>query len=376
MPKTAYSLPSELWIEILDYETCFRQLVQYGLVCKRWNKLVNSIIFSRNITLYSEDAAWIFYHFLVSSPEKSKSVKYLTVNPPHCNLEPFRMILKLAFTPCMESFGGEIEGTRFFKELLLVAGEDTEYGRLRTIPASWNYSTTYDSLLHRFKSTLECIKLNFQETHRYNTKDLTMLYQLNQLKNLNSLTLNSDVHDIQKAENILRNCNQIKELDIHLSIERDIVNAGQFNTWIQETVTKSNALKSLTIRFSNDGQWRIVDYLMYKYPKIEKIVVERLPVVESWIRSPIVLPMGIQTIKIVLEKLRKVKLYELECIVVARQVEDITKLLDADHHITIFDYLPYYLLQKTDLVLNIQSKCPKRRISRTELPHIKPLFIH
>lgn len=376
MPTTAYSLPSELWIEILNNITCFRQLVQCGLVCKRWNGLANSVIFSRNITLYSEDAAWIFYHFLVASPEKSKSVKYLTVDPPHCNLEPFRMILNLAFTPCMESFKGEIEGTRFFKELLLIAGEDTEYGRLRTIPASWNYSTTYDLLLHRFKSTLERIKLNFQDTHRYNTKNLTMLYQLNQLENLTSLTLNSDIHDIPKAEDILKNCNQIKELDIHLSIEKDLGNVEQFNTWIRETVTRSNALRSLKIRFSNDDQWRIVDYLMYKYPKIEKIIVERLPVVESWIRHPIVLPMDIQTIKIILEKLNKVKLYELECIIAARQVKDITKSLDTDYHIEIFDYLPYYALQKTELVLDIRSKCPKRRILLIDSPHIEPLYIY
>ncbi|KAG2191266.1 hypothetical protein INT46_002316, partial [Mucor plumbeus] len=319
MPTTTYSLPSELLIEIFNYEKCFRQLVQYSLVCKRWNKLADSVILSRNITLYSEDAAWIFYHFLVSSPEKSKSVKYLTVDPPHCNLEPFRMILKLAFTPCMESFEGEIEGTRFFNELLLIAGEEIEYGRLRTIPASWNYSTTYDSLLHRFKSTLECIKLNFHESCRYNTKNLTMLYHLNQIENLTSLTLNSDVHDILKAENILKNCNQIKDLDINLSIGTNITNVEQFNVWIQEDVTRSNTLRSLKIRFSKDRQWHIVDYLVYKYPKIEKIVVERLPVVDSWIRSSIVLPMDIQTIKTVLEKISNVKIYQLECIVAARQ---------------------------------------------------------
>ncbi|KAG2199546.1 hypothetical protein INT46_001246 [Mucor plumbeus] len=316
------SLPSELWIEIFYKINSFTQLEQCSLVSQRWKKLAESVIFNRNITLTDDIDARAFVNYFTSNKEKRGRIKYLTMMPQYVPLGSFNEVLSLALTRNMEFFNGAVEGVEFFKVLLGIVGYKSKFKKLKTIPSAWTYSNVYDKLLYVFRNTLVDVKVNirrplFDKKVRWDT-----LRRLDKLKNLKSFSFNSYIHNIEETESILKNCNFLEELTIHLSLKNEIKNAHDIYIWMEENVKRNFTLKYLRVKVGQTYHSYLIDYLMYKYPNVKVVVIDNLPFKEAWGTYVTTDFMDVSDINSVLDKTKKVSYYKLECGVLEYKVND------------------------------------------------------
>ncbi|CEP10809.1 hypothetical protein, partial, partial [Parasitella parasitica] len=182
----------------------------------------------------NEHEAVIFQDYLSRNPNKRYLIKHLTVKPLHCSLMFFRLVSETAVTRNLETFDGAVEGTQFFRALFqLVESRGVE--KLRILPGAWSHSSVYDKLLYRLRHSLEEVKLTFQGTDYESATTINNWIvpdHLDDFKKLRSLTLSSYMHDLEGTEDILKGCNHLQELTIHLPY---IDEPQDISTWLAKS---------------------------------------------------------------------------------------------------------------------------------------------
>ncbi|KAL9550401.1 hypothetical protein PS6_005572 [Mucor atramentarius] len=204
-----------------------------------------------------------------------------------------------------------------------------KFKNLRTIPSAWTYCNIYDSLLHQLRHSLRELTLNFRGIYHDPVPKWKTLQRLQQITQLEALTFNSYVHDVQGAEAVLKDCGRLQHLTIHLAVEHLFSDEANINEWIETNTQQCETLKTLRVRVDMTYNPNLIDYLMYKYPSIKSIVVEKITVIEPWGTYPVT-PMNIHSIKSVLDKIDKVFSYTLKCDVWSMEIDDIVKTLKSD----------------------------------------------
>ncbi|KAL9556517.1 hypothetical protein MBANPS3_001840 [Mucor bainieri] len=316
---TEASLPAELWMEIFEKVNSFTQLIRCSMVSTRWKQLAETVMFNRrDITLVTEMDAITFYNYLIQHGGQS--------NPP---------IRHLTMT-----FSGSVDGTLFFKVLLYETfGKKglPKFKNLKTIPSAWTYCNIYDSLLNRLRYTLQEITLNFRGIYYDLFLKWKTLYRLDKITRLHTLTFNSYVHDVKETEAILQKCGHLKQLTIHLAVEDLFNGEADINQWIEINTRQCDQLKQLRIKIDTTYHPHFIDYLMFKYPSIESIVVEKISIREPWGHYPTT-PMDISSIKSVLSKIKRVPKYTLKCKVLGSEEDIIIKSLKSDGYVVFRSY--------------------------------------
>lgn len=219
---------------------------------------------------------------------------------------------------------------------LLVINQNLK--KIKTIPSAWTYSNVYDKLLYALRNTLIDVKVNFRRMSFDRKVRWDMLRRLDKLKNFKSLTFNSYIHGIKGTENILKNCNLLEELTIHLSLDSEIENAQDIYIWMEENVKRNFTLKTLRVQIGQVYHSYLIGYPMYKYPNIEVVISEKLPIEEPWITSTLTYPIVISDISSMLEKINKVPCYQLKCTVLGDEAQNIINLLKSDSYSAINEY--------------------------------------
>ncbi|KAL9542932.1 hypothetical protein MBANPS3_008353 [Mucor bainieri] len=323
---TEASLPAELWIEVFSNIDSFEQLLQCSMVNKRWKQLSETAISRRDITIITAPEAMAFYSYLSRNPEKAHLIKHLTMLPRDQPPMYFILILPWILTRHLETFSGSMDNTHFLKAMLseTFSGEGlAKIPNLRTIPSAWTYCNMYDTLLHRLRYTLKEITLNFRGVYYDLISDWTALQHLHEFTQLEALTFVSHVHSIRATENILRGCIHLKRLTIHLSTEDPFKYIKDIHQWIDMNTHQCFTLESLKIKFGMTYNPFIVDYLMYKYPRVESIAVEKSNVKEPWGSCPIK-SSGTDSFIDILCQISRVPHYTLNCNVLESEVEDLS----------------------------------------------------
>ncbi|KAI8640840.1 hypothetical protein BD408DRAFT_419127 [Parasitella parasitica] len=323
-------LPAELWVKIFNNIDSFKQLEQCSLVCKKWDRLIETAILStKSITMHGESEAMTFCSYLTRNPDKSYLIKHLTVQPLHCRLDYFREVSNLAVTSNLETYDGAIEGTQFFRALRQIV-DSRCVKKLRIIPAAWSHSNVYDKLLYLLRHSLEDVKLTFRGTDYESASmmnEWVVPERLDDFEKLKSLTFNSYIHDIEDTEDVLKGCNRLQELTVHLPY---IDEPQDIRAWMKETVKRNETLKTFKIKIGQDYQAHLLDYFIYKYPKIETIVIEKINTREAWGLSYYTHTINIQEVREILGKIRAMPSFILKCLVPQNEIQEIITLLKSD----------------------------------------------
>ncbi|KAL9548603.1 hypothetical protein MBANPS3_005598 [Mucor bainieri] len=238
-------------------------------------------------------------------------------------LGSFRQVMRLVITRNMKIFNGSVQGIRFFRVMVkAISGEGlAKFQNLKTIPYPWEYCTDYDELLNRLRNTLTEITLSFrsingysQPMHRWKT-----LQRLDRMTQLKALTFTSELHSIKEVEAVLANC-----------VKYNLFSNTNFNRWMQMHVRQRDTLKTLKVIVGPIYNPHLIDYLIYKYPNIESIIVDKTDrVTESGVQrfQP---PMVLHQIVDVLKKIERVPAYTLKCKVPSEEVNSIPSKLETN----------------------------------------------
>lgn len=327
-------------MEIFNKVNSFQQLIQCSMVNKRWQQLAETAIFNRDITLVTEFDAITFYNCLLRNGGKSKQpVKHLTMKPRDQPLGYFRDIIPFVVTHNMQTFNGSVNGALFFRVMLYETfGKKgvRRFRNLKTIPSAWTYCNIYDSLLYRLRNILQEITLNFRGIYYDPVPKWRVLSRLNKITGLQALNFNSYVHDVEDMETILQNCGHIKRLTIRLAVEDLFCGETDIDQWIKINTHQCDTLGELKIRIDKAYNPYFIDYVMYKYPNIESIIVEKIDIKEPWGSYPVD-SMDISSIRSVLDKIQRVPKYTLKCNVCNSEEDDIISFLKSDGY-TVYKY--------------------------------------
>lgn len=149
------------------------------------------------------------------------------------------------------------------------------------------------------------------------------------MTHLRSLSICSDIHTIFQIDRVLTSCRHLEMLTIHMSLVSGTGRDREFDAWVAENVHRNITVKTLRVRYCRIYDLRLIDYLMNKYPKLETIIVERLPH-DTWktFNSP-ELVLSMDEITILLSRIEAVPNYAVQCVVSetkAKQMLHILKL--------------------------------------------------
>ncbi|KAL0141680.1 hypothetical protein V8B55DRAFT_1411258 [Mucor lusitanicus] len=281
--------------------------------------------------------ACVFYTFLKSNPDMNQLVKHLTIAPQDPSLGCLADLIPLVLTHKMETFRGSVNGNHFFKVLLSQTFGDegmAKFKSLTTIPSAWNYSNVYDNLLHKLRYVLKEITLNFHRNPPGKAMKWPTLYRLNKMAQLQALTFNSYVHNVKQTEAILKNCGRLEHLTIRLAVVGDLFGGeAKISQWIEINTQQHDILGTLKIRIDKKYNPYFIDYLVYKYPNLKSITVEKIDIEEPWGRTYSVMPLDINSIKDILVKIEKVPSYTLVCKVLKSKVGKIIIALESNGYV-------------------------------------------
>ncbi|KAL9541484.1 hypothetical protein MBANPS3_009103 [Mucor bainieri] len=305
-------------------------------------------------------------------PEKSQLIKHLTLKLRNQPVDFLARLIPLVVTRNMETLNGSVENTHFFKILLVQACGDEgskKFANLTTIPSAWSYSNIYDRLLHKLRYSLKDITLNFRGIYYDPVSKWQTLSRLNKMAQLQTLTFNSYVHDIKTAESILRNCGHLEQLTIRMVFQDLFRGETDINQWITNNTQQHNTLKALRIRIDRTFNPYFIDYLMYKYPDIESILVEKTNINEPW-GTYWVNPLDIASIKSILVKIKRVPSYTLTCKALESEVNDIINTLISNGHAVSKTYQDIHtsILTVTNSHSNHSNQCSSFHSTPTPPP--------
>ncbi|KAL9537624.1 hypothetical protein MBANPS3_011608 [Mucor bainieri] len=251
-------LPWELWMNILDKVDSTFQLGECRLVCSKWDKLAEAVMFSKNICISEEGNIVKLCNHLAKNPSRAYLIRSLEVYVPLQERPHVYTLLKAAFTPTMQNLtilAGSAMDAAFFGALYDMVKSSTEgQYNLRTMPLTLD--PTYDSYANA--------ALAFKHTLRYG--------KLSEFKALEALELEAEpFQNVFKLDGILKNCTKLKTLDLFHRNGDDRIeqNETTMASWAKCNVEKVSSLTRLRISYAYPD---LVQYLTFKYPSIESLV--------------------------------------------------------------------------------------------------------
>ncbi|KAL0145330.1 hypothetical protein V8B55DRAFT_1292105, partial [Mucor lusitanicus] len=273
-------LPAEIWSSIFDHVKSRRQLIQCRLVCKAWDPLAERAMFGQVLFFGNINTLTVFYHHLVRKPFLGRCIKKIHFEGLNLDSLPFhKSFLELAFTPSIKSVQG-IDSDESFKIMLDIAqGSADRFKKLAylSLPPTFHKSI-HTELALCFRKTLKelVFMIGFgDESYQSELRSLQpLLNRLDKFESLASLSieLSGEIDSMDIFDDILNRCNHLLKLTIGIDNFRDSAWLGreEMREWMVRNVTKCSNACGLHITFMHNPQ--IVEYLLYKYPNANKVV--------------------------------------------------------------------------------------------------------
>lgn len=166
--NTWESLPLELWIATFAQIDSLKDLIQCRLVCKAWDPLAETAMFSQTPLHFPErrSAAVKLHYHLARKPFLGLYIREVLMK---CSVwadfkftDPLIVALcRLVFTPEIEKLGGEPLGGDFYKLLLKIINDSPQkFSHFKAIAACYNENMPYSQVLFKVKDTLEFVDLS------------------------------------------------------------------------------------------------------------------------------------------------------------------------------------------------------------------------
>ncbi|KAL7312693.1 killer toxin resistant protein [Mucor circinelloides] len=265
------TLPVELWYHIANHINKPADLGKCRLVCKSWNSFAEVAMLATQIRIRTEFHAWKLCSYLKKKPDMAQHIKHLTIVAPHLtdtNGKAFIHLLSLAITPKIEIVDGIVGLDNIYEKLTEIVGSShVPITKIKIIPIPMNYNQAYMNAMLSFKHTLRELVLNFSNI----PIDWDLIYRLDEVEKLTSLTLTGDTYNITLTNTILKRCSNLTELDINVCFSDPIVlNRSSVHWWSsRNNVEKVYSLRVL--RFGVNARSDLLEYLVYKFPCIQTV---------------------------------------------------------------------------------------------------------
>ncbi|KAL9541357.1 hypothetical protein MBANPS3_009171 [Mucor bainieri] len=239
------TLPLELQFLIIN---CIKKPANLGkcrLVCKAWSSV-------------AEVAMLTAQHLTIVAPRSTDR-----------NGKAFIQLIGLVITPTIEIYIDGIVGLDIIYKKLIDLVEESKHpiAKVKMLPIPMNYNQTYMNAVLAFKHTLQKLILNFDNI----PISWNLIYRLNEIERLTSLTLAGDTYNITLTDTILKQCLQLEELDIDVRFSDPIVlDKSSVHDWSsRNNVKKVYCMRVL--RFGSLVRSDLLEYLIYKFPRIQTV---------------------------------------------------------------------------------------------------------
>ncbi|KAK4519782.1 40S ribosomal protein S25 [Mucor velutinosus] len=264
-------LPTELRCLIINHINRPADLGKCRLVCKAWNSFAEVAMLTAQIRIRTEFHAWKLYRYLKQKPHMAQHIKHLTIvatHPTETNGRAFLNLLSLAITPETEIVDGIVGLDVIYKKLIqLLRNSRHPIAKIKMLPMPINYNQIYMNAVLGFKHTLQELILNFNNI----PIDWNLVYCLEEIEKLKSLTLVGDIYNITLTDTILKRCSNLTELDINVRFSDPIVlDKSSVHWWSsRNNVEKVHSMRAL--RFGAHVRSDLLEYLIYKFPRIQTV---------------------------------------------------------------------------------------------------------
>lgn len=266
------TLPTELWYLISSHIRP-ADLGKCRLVCKAWNSFAEVAMLSAQVRIRTDYHAWKLCRYLKKKPHMAQHIKHLTIEAPRTtktNSKAFIYLISLAITPRTEIIDGIVGANVIYNKLAQLEKSSqhrTPIANIKMLPIPTNYNQSYMNAVLAFKHTLQELILNFHNI----PIDWELIYRLDEIERLTSLTLAGDTYNITLMDTILKRCSHLTELDINVCFSDPIVlDRSAVHWWSsRNNVKKVHGMRVL--RFGARVRSDLLEYLVYKFPGIQTV---------------------------------------------------------------------------------------------------------
>ncbi|KAI8640666.1 hypothetical protein BD408DRAFT_434058 [Parasitella parasitica] len=300
------TLPLEVCCIIFEQIESVTELANCRLVCKMWNPLAEKAMFGQHLEFRRAESIVKFIAILKSKPAATRFIKSISLfDPYHKFLQLQKELLDLALTPNIRYLRGEMSEELFGHLLCIAQQSPSKFDRLQALPKLNTIASGKFSEMGRcISSIMGTGKLNTMRSKYFDA----MLYFKKPLKELNASLSLFEVpglcdcifnhldeftsltklaldfygfpnYDMQsryflELEMILNQCGTLQTLKLDLlgwgvshSMEK-----VEFKEWLSNNVVPVPSLH--TIILDRASSPHMLEYVVHKYPKVSKIIIE------------------------------------------------------------------------------------------------------
>ncbi|KAF1806532.1 hypothetical protein V8B55DRAFT_1457466 [Mucor lusitanicus] len=280
MVNHTQALPFEIWINILNQIESPQQLARCRLVCKQWNPVAEKAMFSGNFAIIPDDESFVakLHYHLTTKPALALLIKSIDLassnisqSAPLC-----AELLELVMTSNLEKITETFPLIHTDLVYRIIIRSAHKFGRIKWIPVNV-YSYLYKRCVYALKDSLEFIRVSIDEED--STIDLDLF---GEFKRLDWLELvHSSIQDITDLDLILRQLQCATKLDLWTNFTGEDYTSksgSQMETWLIRNVRIDERIKSIVDLSdrSRDHWCNLIEYIVYKYPKLQFLQLTRL----------------------------------------------------------------------------------------------------
>lgn len=184
--------------------------------------------------------------------------------------------MRLVFTPNIEDFVGNSSNAQddfVFEYMNEISGtQRAQYTKLKAMPMRNPVNDLYVKTMLNFKHTLTTLWFSKDPGHNY------LINRLDQFPKLTNFTYCGNIVDLSHLEFILRKCPNLTYLTLRIhqystGQMRSVLFKDEILDWAKanDNVLVNTKLKKLELAGDGACSPEIWDYLVYKYPKLEKV---------------------------------------------------------------------------------------------------------
>ncbi|KAK4509486.1 uncharacterized protein ATC70_007838 [Mucor velutinosus] len=277
---TAQDLPAEILTCIFSYVSPLEQIARCKLICKNWDKPAEAAMLGKHFYLdLASPTAEKYYAFLAKDRSRGplvRGINYSPINGDKKRRNLLKKIVRLIFTPNIENLIGDssnAEDDFVFEYMNEISGaQRAQYTKLQAMPLRDPVNDLYIKTLLNFKHTLTSLWFSKDPGHNY------LINRLDQFTKLTNFTYAGNIVDLTHLEFILRKCPHLESLTLRIhqystGEMRSVLFKDEILDWAKanNNVTINTKLKKLELAGDGACSPEIWDYLVYKYPELEKV---------------------------------------------------------------------------------------------------------
>ncbi|CEP12407.1 hypothetical protein [Parasitella parasitica] len=282
-----FRLPLEVELFILDSVDDIKDLAQCKRVCKAWMPVASRLMLLKPILIVREENAWKFISYLNTNIELKGYVRHLIVTfRAQLNFEymtdetsldeenPYKKLLSLVFHENLEIIEGSMDDASSYQLMQNIASQNNgqKKFKLKRIPDPFEEeSDTYKNTVICFTESLEHLYLLIPR--QISDAGIRLFRSLKKFTCLTSVALSVERNNLVTLKFIIDDCPLLQNLEIDYVGNEGDMTTDQVEHWFEENDTRNDSyLKVLDV--SNCFSCNPVEYLVLKYRKIERVLID------------------------------------------------------------------------------------------------------